>query len=203
MTNNNSTSFAHSTLILIRGLPGSGKSYLTTNLEKQILKSYGENTVVVLDPDATNYDNEEYQNLCKSLTEQGVDKKFYPYRFLRLRAHMAIREHKIIIWNQPFTHLDGFRKTIINLQNFADEVGIPLHIMIVEVNVASGVAEKRISERVENGGHGPSDSTFSRFKNEYRSFADEGHRTVVVQGEKDISISTQSIMNNLNKITKK
>lgn len=183
----------HPVLILIRGLPGSGKSYLAKALQKSLSKSIGKGSVVMLDPDATDYKGKEYQALTKALTEQGVDTKFHPYRFLRGQAHAGISSHKIIIWNQPFTSFDGFNKTVINLQNYATEHNVRLPMLVVEVELDHHTAKTRVESRKQEGGHGPSDDTFTRFVNEYVSFADKGYNIVTVHGQKDVAESITAI----------
>lgn len=177
-------------LVFVRGLPGSGKSYFAKALQAKI----GADEVVMLDPDAIDYDSQEYLDLTKSLTEDGVDKKFHPYRLLRGRAHAGITNGKVIIWNQPFTNLDGFNKTVINLQNYAEEHDVKLPMLVVEVMVDTKVAKSRVDERKQSGGHGPSDNTFDRFNREYASFASEGFKTVTIQGQDDVDTSVETVL---------
>src|SRR5437764_567996 len=111
------TENTHPTLLMVRGLPGSGKSYLAMALSQAL----GQGNVVILDPDATDYNSPEYLELSKSLSAEGVDEKFHPYRYLRSKAYKAIENNQIIIWNQAFTNLDCFNKTVANLQTYAEE----------------------------------------------------------------------------------
>ena len=179
----------HPTLILIRGVPGSGKTYFAAALQQAM----GKDRVVLLDPDSTDYTSREYLDLSKSLTEQGVDAKFHPYRYVRGKAHAAIEAHKILVWNQPFTNLDGFNKTVINLQNHATEHGTHLPLLVVEVEIDPATAKQRVTERKAQGGHGPSDTTFERFMNDYRSFSGEGYNTVVIHGKDDTAKSVATV----------
>ena len=181
---------SHPTLVLVRGIPGSGKSYLANAL----LKSIGTDKAVALDPDATDYTSKEYTDLSKSLTAEGVDEKFHPYRFIRGKAYKAITDHKILIWNQPFTNLDGFTKTIINLQAYAAEHNTQLPLLVVEVEIDHAVAKERVAKRKREGGHGPSENTFARFTNDYVSFADQGHTTVVVNGKDEVAVAVTAVM---------
>ncbi len=180
----------HPILVLVRGIPGSGKSYLANTL----LESIGADRAVALDPDATDYTSKAYTDLSKSLTAEGVDEKFHPYRFIRGKAHKAISDHKILIWNQPFTNLDGFNKTIINLQAYAAEHNTQLPLLVVEVEIDHALAKERVAKRKREGGHGPSEGTFARFTNDYVSFADQGHTTVVVNGEDEVAASVTAVM---------
>jgi thymidylate kinase len=177
-------------LILIRGLPGSGKTYVAEALRK----SLGKENVVMLDPDATDRGSEEYAKFTEALTQDGVDPKFFPYRYLRAQAHEGIRAGKTIIWNQPFTHLDGFNKTVLNLRNYASERQASLPILVVEMELDPALAKARVESRKQAGGHGPTESTFNRFDGDYVSFADQGHKTVTVHGTGDVNASVDRIL---------
>jgi predicted ABC-type ATPase len=190
---------AHSTLILIRGLPGSGKSYLATALQQ----SFGDDRVVILDPDAIDFKSNAYTDLSQALTTEGVDKKFHPNRFLKAQGHAAIAAHKIIIWNQAFTDLGGLSRTMQNLQAFAADHHIDLSVLIVEVEVRQETAKKRVASREAAGGHGVSEEGFARFINAYRSFSDEGFTTVSVDGEDDVSKSVDKVRQALRALWKK
>jgi tRNA uridine 5-carbamoylmethylation protein Kti12 len=180
----------HPILVLIRGVPGSGKSYLTVALREAL----GADNMVVLDPDATDYTSKAYTDLSTSLTAEGVDAKFHPYRFLRAKAYDGITSNKIIVWNQPFTNLDGFNKTVINLQNYAKERNIQLPLLVVEVNVSTDVAKARVVTRRQEGGHGPSAELFERYINDYVSVSDQGYNTVAVNGEDDVAVSVAAVV---------
>jgi thymidylate kinase len=179
----------HPTLIMIRGLPGSGKSYLTAALQTAL----GAENVVILDPDATDYKSAEYLEHSKTLSEQGVDTKFHPYRYVRAKAHKGIDDHKILIWNQPFMDLDGFNKTVTNLTTYASEHDIRLPLLVVEVEVPAHTAKERIDARKSQGGHGPSEDTFAGFVGRYASFADKGHDVVTVNGHGDVAVSVAAV----------
>jgi hypothetical protein len=171
-------------LVLIRGLPGSGKSYLADTLRDSI----GKDQVVLLDPDAIDLQSTEYLAICETLRSEGIEEKFYPNRFLKAKAHEAVVAHKIIIWNQPFTDLGGFERTIDNVRTFASEQHIPMPILLVEVEINHDIANERITTRRQQGGHGPSADRFARFINDYVSFADKGYPTIIVNGEDDVAI---------------
>ena len=177
-------------LVLIRGLPGSGKSYLAAALRDRI----GDDKVVLLDPDTIDYASDKYITLSKSLAAEGIEEKFYPNRFLKAEAYQAIGEHRIIIWNQPFTEPGGFDRTIASVRAAADEQHIPLPILLVEVEVNHETAKQRIAVRKEQGGHGPSADRFARFIDDYVSFADRGHPTIVVRGDSDVSESVSIVI---------
>jgi len=192
----------HPILILIRGLPGSGKSYFATALQKSIHELAGENSVVMLDPDSTDYESAAYAEHKKLLTTQGVDPAIHAYRFLRSQAHKGISSRQIIIWNQPFTNLEIFNKMIANLQTFATDHNTKLSILVVEVEIDHSIAKSRVAKRKQQGGHGPSDKTFERFIGEYTSFSGEGYDSLVVRGEDYLSVSLSHVMEVLRNLRK-
>lgn len=172
-------------LILIRGLPGSGKSLVADAVAQKL----GRENCVVLDPDASNYESDDYKAMAAELKEQGVDEKFYPYRFLRRQAHDGIANDKIIIWNQAFTNLDGFQKTVNNLRLEAEKHEKELPFIIVEVVLDPAIALDRVARRAADGGHDVPPEVFKRFVNDYKSFKDEGFTIVTIDGDGSIEDS--------------
>ena len=180
-------------LVIIRGLPGSGKSYLAQELVSQI----GSKLVATLDPDSIEYQSSDYINFTNDLISQGVDEKLFPYRFLRANAYKAIESGKIIIWNQAFTNQDLLNRTIINLQNYAQDHNSQLKVLIVEMEIDQVVAKKRVADRESNGGHGVSDIAFQKFIDEYASFVDYGYQTIVLNGNNGLDTNTLQVKNTL------
>jgi thymidylate kinase len=190
------TETAHPTLIMVRGIPGSGKSYVVAKLQESI----GKDNVVILDPDATDHSSKEYTELSSTLTAEGVDAKLHPYRFLRTNAYKAVDAHKIIIWNQAFIDLDGFGKTVNNLSAYALDHGTKLPTLVVEVEINSDIAKQRVAKRAAEGGHDVPEEAFDRFIDRYESFATKGYTTVTVNGEDDVATSVSSILRALEKL---
>lgn len=186
----------HPVLVIIRGLPGSGKSYLAAEIYQALVADVpaGAPGVIQLDPDATDYDSPEYAEHVRQQTADGVDPKLHAYRFLRAQAHRGIEAHQIILWNQPFTNLETFNKVIANLQGHAAEHDTSLPVLVVEVQVDPEVARARVTERKDQGGHGPSDATFDRFTADYKSFAPEGYQVVAVDGDANVQDSVQQVL---------
>jgi len=177
-------------VILMRGLPGSGKSYLANALRTAL----GKDELIMLDPDATDYEGAAYKAHTKQLTAEGVDPKLHAYRFLRAQAYDGIEAGKIILWNQPFTNLEIFQKMIDRLQTHAKEHDRYLSILVVEVEVDPKIALARIQNRKRAGGHGPSETTFLRFTKDYTSFAHLGFATVRIDGADDVQASVATLV---------
>lgn len=181
------------TLLIIRGLPGSGKTYLA----KELAKEFEPEQVVMLDPDEVDQNSEAYKNHVAQATSEGVDPKLHLYRFLRARAYQGIADHKIIMWNQPFTNLEIFNKMMANMHLEAEKHNTKLRVLVVEVETDPDAAHERVKSRKAEGGHGPSADTFARFTGDYHSFAEHGYDTVTVRGTDDVASSVDMVLSAL------
>ncbi|HSX06452.1 MAG TPA: zeta toxin family protein [Candidatus Saccharimonadia bacterium] len=181
---------SHPIAILIRGLPGSGKSYLAAALAE----AFGKDATVMLDPDSVDQTSQEYKDHVAAQTAEGVDPALHLYRFSRAKAYKGIDDHKIIMWNQPFTNLEVFNKMADRLKEHAGEQQTPLPILVVEITISPEVAKQRVEQRKQSGGHGPSENTFSRFVNDYTTFANDGYDVVTVQGDADTTANVALVL---------
>lgn len=182
---------------MVRGLPGSGKSHLTAALADAI----GQDDVVVLDPDTIDLQDVKYLKFSKTLEEEGLDKAIHPFRWSRKLACDAIVERKVVIWNQPFTNRGIFERLVAFLEAHAQENGLRLPVLVVEVEIDHETAKERIAKRKMAGGHGPSDTTFMHRASEYQSYAD-GFKTVIVQGKDNVAVSLSAVLRALEDLSK-
>lgn len=182
-------------VILVRGLPGSGKTHVAFALRDTLSEE-----VIMLDPDAIDYEGEEYAEHVKQQIADEVDPKLHAYRFSRAKAYKGIADKKIVMWNQPFTNLEIFNKMVANFRIQAEENNVELPILVVEVQTNPELAKQRVEARKQAGGHGPSGDTFNRFVNDYEPFGPHGYTTVSVNGEDDVAISVQTIMSALHQL---
>lgn len=180
-------------LIIIRGLPGSGKSVIANELSKKDLYE----PIVILDPDSINFDSKEYIKFTEKLTENGVDPLLHPYRYLRNLAYETILEKGTIIWTQAFTNQDLLDRTIKNLKNYSEEKSLELSVLIVEVEIDVSIAKERTKQREEKGFHGVSEENFIRFINDYKTFEEYGYKLIKVNGSDNVEKSVASILDKL------
>jgi len=185
----------HPVLLIVRGMPGSGKTYLAAELQKAI----GPDGLVMLDPDTIDFAGPGYAAHTQEQSAKGVDPAKHPYWFLKNQAMEAVVAHKIILWNQPFTNLDMFRKLTSSLQAYALEHGTELSVLVVEVAIDPVLAKERVLQRMREGGHGPSEATLDRRIADYKSFIDEGYDVITVQGDTDVQSSVSTVMRALQK----
>ncbi len=187
---------SYPTMILIRGLPGSGKSFVAQELQKVL----GFQKVIMLDPDTIDFGSNDYLEHTNALSKEGVDEALHAYRFLRAKAYKGIADHKIIVWNQPFTNIEIFNKMVANFQIQADLNNTILKILVVEVIIDENIANERVQNRKRAGGHGPSSATFNRFVSDYKTVSTYGYNTVTVKGGGEVSDSVSLILAALEKL---
>lgn len=182
-----------STLIIVRGVPGSGKSYISSALAAAL----GTDATVVLDPDVIDMNSSEYRAFSADLSAQDVDQKFHPFRYLRQHGYDGILQHKTVIWNQAFNDFDGFEITVKRMQKFAQQHDVSLRVLVVEVEIDKETARSRIAQRAAAGGHDVPSEKLNQFVVNYQSFAGRGYDTIVVNGAGDSDESLRSIVDKL------
>ena len=188
-----STKQKQATLVLVRGLPGSGKSTIIAHVAK-LLQS---GCFIVLDPDKTDYSSSEYLAHKAQQKSKGVDEKLWPYRFLRAQSATAISQAKVVLWNQAFTNLDAFRQIISRHQEIASQAGVALRVLVVEVSIDPELARRRIAERVKQGEHDVAADRFENFVRDYRSFANLEFEMVLLEGADNPDKNAQKIVDAL------
>jgi len=180
-------------LIFIRGLPGSGKSFLAAELVRRL----GAKRAVLLDPDAVDMTSAAYKDHVQQQISEGVEPKLHLYRFLRARAFNAIAAGRIVIWNQPFRDAEVFNNVVRRFKDFAKENSVELQLLIIEVEIDAELARQRVQQRKESGGHGPSGDMFDRFVREHTSFEGKGYKIVRVQGNDPVEVSANKVLSSI------
>jgi adenylate kinase family enzyme len=129
-------------LILIRGLPGTGKSTVAHDIEA-ILKD----KIVILDPDTIDTESKDFLDFSDNLRGK-VDEKIFPYRYLLNKGYKALEENKIVIWGQAWTKLWGIKSALKSLR----EKSPNLKPFVIEIELPLNIAQERINHRVNKGG---------------------------------------------------
>jgi hypothetical protein len=146
-------------LVLVRGLPGAGKTKFSRKLTSRIEES------IHLNPDEIEK-NDEYRTFSKRLGQDGVSEVFHPYRYLRERAVDGLRKGGLIVWEQPWSSMEGINITVDHLR---ERVTGEMRVLIVDVDIEPEEAWRRVKKRLESGGHGPDKQVFNRFVEDYCS----------------------------------
>lgn len=177
-------------LIIIRGIPGSGKTSIATELAQTL----GSGDVQSIDPDEIDVTSDEYRIFSHSLTAQGVDEKFHTYRYLNSKARQAIDAGKTIIWNQAFIDFKGLSITVERLKEYAHEQGIELPVLVVDVVIDPMVARQRIATRAAQDGRVIDQDVMERFIHDYVPFDGKLYSSITVHGVDQIQQSVASIV---------
>lgn len=185
------TPFPAPALIIIRGIPGSGK----TSIAKALAETLG--NVEHIDPDDVDVASEVYRDFSRSLTAQGVDEKFHTYRYLNAKARQGIDAGNTIIWNQAFIDFKGLLITIERLKEYADEQGVPLPVLVVDVVIDAAVARQRTETRAAQDGRIIDDDVMARFIRDYVPFDQPGYPSLTVQGTDPVATSVATIVDAL------
>lgn len=186
----------HPTLVVVRGLPGSGKSYLV----ERLLGMMEPGSFVSLDPDVVDQSSPEYLAHSDALAAEGVEPRVHLFRFSRAKALRAIEERKLVIWNQPFSNLPMFDRMTAFLHEYAAAHGTRLSILLVEVRTDPALAYQRVVARKQAGGHGPSSGKFQSYVTDYVSYARHGYDVLTVDGADDVDQIAATVLDRIKKI---
>ena len=175
-------------LMFIRGIPGSGKTFIATETAKKI----GNNEVLLIDPDTVDTESTEYLEACQRMRSEGVNETLFTYRFLREKARNGLLSRKVVIWNQAFTGIESFALVVDNFKQYAVENNIALKIYVTEVAIDPVIAKQRVRQRTANGGHGVDDDKFEEFIQKYRSLEGSGlgYDIISIDGSEDVLINS-------------
>lgn len=152
-------------LIIVRGIPGAGKSFVSRGLAEK----FRAGDTVVIDPDAIDRNGHEYQSFTATLETQepDLDRTVFPYRYILETAARVLSEHKTVIWNQPFTDLEGLSYTIRKLFRLTEGVQPCFKSLIVDIEIPEDVAWERILKRQSMGGHSLTRERFLQFVRQF------------------------------------
>lgn len=181
-------------LVIVRGIPGSGKTTLACKLEDII----GDKNTVILDPDEIDKDGRDYLDFIERFRKDfpDVDSKFYPYRYLLDKAYKGLREGKVVIWDQPFTDLRGLQYTVTSLSDFFAQISSqPLRTLIVEVETNPDLARDRVYKRKLDGKHSLTEEVFHHYVENYKSVAGElSYESLSVDGSENPEVLANQVL---------
>lgn len=148
-------------LVFIRGIPGSGKSHLSEYLIQNGIIDNCE----LIDPDSINDSNLNYMEFFKDQIKNGTNEEVIPWRYNLSLTIEALLHGKNVIWNQPWTELEGIKTTLERVQNALREHDCEKATiyLIVELLIRPELAWNRIQERLVRGGHGPNKEKFQHY----------------------------------------
>lgn len=178
-------------LIIIRGIPGSGK----TSIARGLTEALG--NVEHIDPDDVDVASEVYRDFSRSLSAQGIDEKFHMYRYLNAKARAAIDAGSVLIWNQAFIDFKGLSITIERLREYADGRGIPLPVLVVNVAIDPAVARRRTEARAAQDGRIIDDDVMARFIRDYVPLDQAAYPSITVQGADPVATSVTAVVDAL------
>jgi len=186
-------------LIVIRGLPGSGKSTVASELQARM-----SNKTVLVDPDALDKDSEEYKQFSENLvkSQPSVSEKVHPFRYLLHSAETALKNGNTVIWNQPFTDLDNLEYTIAHLekQHQGEEQNKPLPVLVVNMEVDPEIAWDRVDKRQSSGGHGMTREKFDSYQTKLQTLNGQfQHQALHVRAEQPVEATVEQVMNHISK----
>ncbi len=185
--------FSTPALIIIRGIPGSGKTSIAIGLAEAL----GNNKVQRIDPDEIDVTSDAYRAFSRSLSAQGIDEKFHTYRYLNTKARQAVDAHQVIIWNQAFIDFKGLSITIERLREYAHGQGIELSVLVVDVVIDPVAARQRISTRAAQDGRVIDEEVMERFIQNYAPLDGKLYPSIIVHGTDPIQQSVTSIIGSL------
>lgn len=143
-------------LLIVRGLPGSGK----TSVLNELTRVPHFSKAVRLDPDVVNITSSEFERFCGNHpSDLPMQKKVY--RYLLYKACDELTTGKTIIWEQPWRNQELLRLTLENIVVIAYKLSalpeniskLPFYAGIVEISVSELEARKRVIKRFLDGQH--------------------------------------------------
>jgi hypothetical protein len=162
-------------LLIVRGLPGCGKTTVIDELFK--LPEFSQ--AIRLDPDKVDTTSLEFASFCEtfSLRSPDLPLKKKIYRCLLYRACSSLKEGKIVVWEQPWRSRELLLLTLENIGAIAyimkdplDLSVLPFFVGIVEISIKEDDAGKRVEVRSQKKEHPLTPEGFREFIGSLESF---------------------------------
>lgn len=179
-------------LLIVRGLPGCGK----TTVIDEIMKLWEFSEAIRLNPDEINVYSVEFLSFCETfnLRSPNLPLKKKIYRYLLRIACQKLINRKIVIWEQPWRSKECLLTTIENIGIIAYGMNNPLNfsklpfsIGIVEISINKNEAQKRIEIRFQKEKHSLAPKDFIEFIDAIEPFDDIGFPFIRIDGTKQKS----------------
>lgn len=176
------------TLIIVRGIVGAGKSFLSTGLSEKL----GEATVRI-DPDEYKFRHDLLLGDPDNSNKTEIGETF---GFLKQHALTSLREGNIVIWDQAWTGLKEPREVLEEIERAI----FPARVLLVEVELESSKAWERIQQRT--GDRKLSREKFLDYIQRFRSVQedDRDDRFILVSGDRNIEENIYLILERMGKL---
>ena len=125
-----------SLLLFIRGFPGAGKSYLAS----QISKNVGAN---ILDPDLIDISSTKFTQFSNKYKNIKWLKKV-KYRFNLYETISSLGTNRVTIWSQPWRNKKGFCVTVNNIKTLFKG---KINIILLQLNTPVDLSYSRRREK--------------------------------------------------------
>jgi len=152
--------------MLLRGIPGAGKSCLATALREVSGDRF---RWLLLDRDILRTSISDQERLRAFLAKHewaAREPEMGIYRFFLWQTIAGLHGGRNIMWAQPRVRLDLLRLTVDRLHK---TFHCTFQLLVVDVEVDPEVAWERVANRVKTGGHGPVRSAFTQMVAAYQS----------------------------------
>lgn len=143
-------------LLLVRGIPGSGK----TNLVDEFVKNTDPSDFIRLNPDKVETNSSNFIEFCNRI-KCSIPLKKKIYRYLLYRACEYLALGKVVIWEQPWRSVELLIMTLENICVIGyelhnpkiTETNLPFYIGIVDIHIPDNIARERVAKRFLEGLH--------------------------------------------------
>ncbi|HSX39096.1 MAG TPA: AAA family ATPase [Candidatus Saccharimonadales bacterium] len=162
-------------LVVLRGLPGSGKTVLANNLANYF-------DLNVFDPDQIDKSKSDFLDFINSLSEE-LPLRRKMYRYLLSQVNTDLNSGKSVIWSQPWRKIDRLVLTIKNIQHYLkpiiqyDEMPIytlknelAFNVVVIELNISTEESRNRVSKRYIEGNHTWDGSNLELFNSSFEDY---------------------------------
>ena len=175
-------------LIIIRGIVGAGKSYLSKGLSEKL----GEATVRI-DPDDYRF-RHNFSLDDPDITDKAKNDEIFS--FLKRQALTSLREGNFVIWDQVWTSLKEPKEVLREIER----VIFPAQVLLVEVELEPSRAWERIQQRT--GDRKLSKEKFLDYNQRFKSVQEDDwdDRFILVNGDRNTEENIYLVLERMGKL---